>query len=488
MFVGAPPPKPPSEAMSDIKKKLDGLREQLGLVSAKDISPETRGKRKVPPEKTAPGADRAGGVLSNALAAQLRARMLSGAAPTRQRDDAAEAAPVEIDGVLRGEYVGDPDSAFFLLRKRYALDHAVGDVPLGAALRCGGREIALSACDDALLEFDPRTACFMDTETTGLAGGAGTVAFLVGMGFFDAQTFVLEQCFLRDYDDEAPMLTYLAQKLAAFATIVSYNGKSFDLPLLRARFVQHRIPFPLDGAAHYDLVHAARRVWKKRLNNCALNNIEKEVLGLHRRGDVPGCLIPQLWLDYLDTRDARPLVPVFYHHEMDILSLAALAGYLAQRLAADNSASFRHAEDRLAVVRLYVRNKNYESAIAAAQRFLETSIVRDELRRECFALLGKSCKKAGLFEDMAQAWARMHEEYPDDAGAAAELAKYREHQERDIAGAITVCRETLTRIETDAPPADFSISALRGRLARLEKKRRKLQQRLGGDNAFFADE
>ena len=115
--------------------------------------------------------------------------MLYGAGPPRPREDAAEAAPVEIDGVLRGEYVGSPDNAFFLLRKRYALDHAVGDIPLGEALRCGGREIALSACNDALLGFDPRAACFMDTETTGLAGGAGTVAFLVGMGFFEGQAF-----------------------------------------------------------------------------------------------------------------------------------------------------------------------------------------------------------------------------------------------------------------------------------------------------------
>jgi len=314
----------------------------------------------------------------------------------------------------------------------------------------------------------------MDTETTGLAGGAGTVAFLVGIGYFQGAKFVLEQCFLRDYDDEGAMLEYLSEKLAQFSTVVSYNGKSFDLPLLRSRFVQHRLEFPLEKTGHYDLVHAARRVWKKRLNNCALNNIEKEVLGLHRHGDVPGYLIPQLWLHYLDTRDARPLTPVFYHHEMDILSLVALTGYLSQRLAKDSVATFHHAEDRLSVVRLYVKNKEYKSAITEAQRFLESSQVPDELRRECLALLGQACKRVELFEDMASTWALMHKEFPEDPLAASELAKYREHQERNYAEAINVCRETLKRIEDNATPLDFSISALRGRLARLEKKQARL--------------
>lgn len=472
--------------MSETNKKLEGLKAKLGLMAAKDIATKPEPARSSPAKPTPPlSEEKSGRVLSDALAAQLRARLLVDTPHTAQ-EEGEESVPIET--LLSGTTVGDEGYSFFLYRQEFPLEHAIGDIPLSDALECCGREIALSACDDSLLAFDPRTSCFMDTETTGLAGGAGTVAFLVGVGYFQDFNFVLEQCFLRDYDDEGAMLEYLAEMLAKFKTVVSYNGKSFDLPLLRARFVQCRLEFPLEETSHYDLVHAARRVWKKRLNNCALNNIEKEVLGLRRQGDVPGYMIPQLWLNYLDSRDARPLAPVFYHHEMDILSLVAITGYLSQRLASGNDAIFHHAEDRLSIVRLYVKNKQYESAITEAQRFLETSQVKDDLWRECLALLGQSCKRTGLFEDMAAAWVLLHEEFPEDTHAASELAKYREHQERNYAAAIKICKETLTCIEHNATPLDFSISALRGRLARLEKKQARIRVRSKEKGIYFSEE
>ena len=470
--------------MSDANKKLDGLKAQLGLVAARDIPAKTTAERENTESlvSSPPPQERAGGLLSNAMAAQLRARFFIGGESAAMPHDEEPDTAAEIDAVLPGKIIGDEESAFFCLRQEYPLDHTLGDVPLGDALSSSGKEIALSACDDSLLSFNPRKTCFMDTETTGLAGGAGTVAFLVGIGYFEETSFVLEQCFLRDYDDETAMLEYLGEKMAAFNAVVSYNGKSFDLPLMRSRFVQQRLKFPLDNVSHYDLVHAARRVWKKRLNNCALNNIEREVLGLHRHGDVPGYLIPHLWLRYLDTRDAHAMKSVFYHHEMDILSLVALTGYLTKRLAANTDATFHHAEDRLAVIKLYVRNKDYESAIREAQQFLETSLIKDELRRECLALLGQSCKRSQRYEDMLNAWNLMHEEFPEDPLAATELAKYNEHQERNFKEAIKVCRETLTCLENNATPLDFAISALRGRLARLEKKQERLQKKYGDEN------
>ena len=140
--------------------------------------------------------------------------------------------------------------------------------------------------------------------------------------------------------------------------------------------MQHRLSIPFSEAAHYDLVHAVRRVWKKRLNDCSLNNIERLILGFHREGDVPGYLIPQIWMDYLDSRDARPLEGVFYHHAMDILSLAALAGYLSQCLAAEEGPAFHHAEDQISVIRLYYKNKEYASVMEHARTFLDGSSSR----------------------------------------------------------------------------------------------------------------
>ncbi len=484
-----------------MKNKLDALRSQLGLMTGKDIALKPLSEPKTIPPTDLGIADKdeaepssaEGRLLSPAMAAQLRARLGTGPhKPNEPQPVANIKQGLEIEDLLPGCVLGDETEGFFLYKQSFPLDYEIGRVPLRAALTCAGKQVALSACDASLLQFDPRATCFMDTETTGLAGGAGTVAFLVGFGYFEEDSFILEQCFLRDYDDEGPMLAYLEQRLAAFTTVVSYNGKSFDLPLLRSRFVQHRLPFPLSEASHYDLVHAARRVWKKRLADCSLGTIEQEVLGLRRQGDVPGYLIPALWLSYLDLRDARPLKPVFYHHAMDILSLAALAGHLSQRLAIEDGPAFYHAEDQLSVLRLYHKNKDYEAVIEHGRRFLETSRVSDDLRRECLSLLAQACKRSGRFEEMQHAWQTLLDEYPDNAAAAEELAKCLEHQHRNYQAAIDVCRKTLAHLEEamqQAPaPSDFGASALRGRLARLQNKQDRLRQRLGGNEDLLPND
>lgn len=478
--------------MSDIKKKLDGLASQFGMIPAKDLRPGKSRPRSSQPaniesETGELQSTQSGGLLSAALSAQLRARMglESMPAPT---DSGEHSQPQEITEVLPGEVIGDDHYGFYLYRRVFPLDYGVGIVPLGIGLHCDAQQIALSACDKALRQFDPRKTCYMDTETTGLAGGAGTVAFLTGMGFYADDGFVLEQCFLRDYDDEGAMLEYLAEKLQHFECIVSYNGKSFDLPLLRSRFVQHRLPFPLTDTVHYDLVHAARRVWKQRLNNCSLNNIERLVLNFHRQEDVPGHLIPQLWLDYLEYRDARPLKDVFHHHEMDILSLAALAGHLSQRLAARDEPAFHHAEDQLSVIRLYYKNKEYESVVEHAGQFLERARATDMLRREGLFLLAMAAKRLGQFEEMHTALMTLHDEYPEDIPGATELAKFIEHQHRNIQDAAQICRETLEAVrkiqDTPGISDDFTFSALRGRLKRLEEKQARLKKRhdIDGEN------
>lgn len=487
-----------SESMSDIKKKLDGLVEQLGMIAAKDLVPEqTKDGRKRPegsPSEGTPnhtGRRGSSGMLSAEMADQLRARMgLANNADSSCEVPAFPEDAPEIDAVLPGEVIGDEAYGFFLYRRTFPCDYPLGSVPLGAGLTCSGRQVALSACDDTLRDFNPENTCYVDTETTGLAGGAGTVAFLVGLGYFRDGSFTLEQCFMRDYDDEGPMLAYLAEKFTSFDCIVSYNGKSFDLPLLRTRFVQHRLSIPFTDTAHYDLVHAVRRVWKKRLSDCSLNNIERLILDFHREGDVPGYLIPRIWLDYLETRDARPLEGVFYHHAMDILSLAALAGHLSQCLAAEAGPAFRHAEDQISVIRLYYRNKEYTSVMEHGQTFLETSRVTDDLRRECLTLVGNAAKRLGRYDEMYNAWKMLHEEYPTDSTGAAELSKFLEHQFRNPRAAAEVCRETLDTLFREHGAAgvtgDFKISALRGRLKRLEAKMdRQRNKRKKNGGTFF---
>ncbi len=460
--------------MSSKADKLKALSAQLGLKTGAEITAPSS----PPSKKTGNAPARPGPEKSPALDS-LRAKLglMTGADLSRERVveyDKAATGAYEIDRVLRGEVVGkSEEGAFFLVRRDYPLDYAQGVVSLGAALESNAREIAFSASDSELDGFDPRKALFIDTETTGLAGGAGTVAFLIGVGYFHGDGFRLDQCFMRDYDDEEPMLRFLGELARDFHTVVSYNGKSFDLPLLRTRFIQNRISCSFDGLSHYDLVHAARRFWRRRLQDCSLGNIEREVLGVRRVGDVPGHLIPRIYFDYLSSRDARSLEGGFYHHQMDILSLVSLTGWISRCLTTPNG--FDHAEDRLSRVRMHFRQKNYAEVVTHGRRFLDSG-EGDTLRRECLEMLGMAHKRLRQWEDMRNAFERLLREFPRDITARLELAKLHEHRTRDLGEACRLCEEGLQQYHTQralgrpAPLPEEAVSALQFRLARIKRK------------------
>jgi uncharacterized protein len=417
--------------------------------------------------------------MQDTLRALLNRHGLMTGADLQQRagQEAAERASgaFEVDKVLPGEVVSDGDAGFFLVRRRFALEDCHGGLSFGAALRALPEHIAVSACDEELRVFDPRTAVFIDTETTGLSGGTGTVAFLVGVGYFDGDGFVLDQCFMRDYDDEEPMLRHLDGLFRERDAVVSYNGKSFDQPLLRTRFITNRIPFRLDAAMHFDLVHAARRFWKRRLGDCSLGNVERRILGVERRGDVPSHEIPQIWLNYLRTRDARRLEAVFLHHQTDILSLVALVAALNERLGVPEGQGFEHAEDRLSLLRIHFRSKRYDEATALARRLLEDE-ADAPARRECYEMLGMTLKRLNDWDGMEQCWGAMIGEFPNAHLARLELAKHHEHRSRNLVEAERLCAEAIACFETRGALGRLSIEEMgaiaefRTRLARIRKK------------------
>jgi hypothetical protein len=193
--------------------------------------------------------------------------------------------------------------------------------------------LALLALDPALAACDVRHALFLDTETTGLAGGTGTVPFLLGLAWFDAaaNTFVLEQILLRRLGEEAPILTLLAERLEAASMVVTYNGKAFDLPLLRTRYVMNRLPEP-PRRPHLDLVHVARRIHRSRLKSRTLVAIEHDVLGRVRVGDVPGGEIVACYAHFLRTGDEEALLGVVEHNAADVLAMVALVGLYGEPL------------------------------------------------------------------------------------------------------------------------------------------------------------
>ena len=176
--------------------------------------------------------------------------------------------------------------------------------------------------------FDVRRCLFLDTETTGLSGGAGTVAFLVGVGFVEGESFVVEQYLMRDYGDEPELLDRLAERMQSFDAVCTFNGKNFDLPLLQTRYTMCRMREKWRELEQLDLLYPARRTWKRRIGSCRLANLEAQILGKPREDDLPGSEAPQRFFDYLKTGDFSLLDEVVPHNRQDIVTLGTLLAHL----------------------------------------------------------------------------------------------------------------------------------------------------------------
>lgn len=218
---------------------------------------------------------------------------------------------------------------FWLRSLRYASGYRHGDHALAAGRQTDGAALARLLGRPALSELDARTCLFLDTETTGLSGGAGTTVFLTGLAYFRDEDLVLEQVFLRDFGEEPAALQHVAERLAEFPTLVTFVGKSFDRHRLAARMAVHRIAAEILTEAHLDLYHAARRLWKRELPDMRLRTVEELRLGVFRIDDLPGSEAPLAFLQWLRDRTG-PVDRVLEHNRLDVLSLVTLLGLLSE--------------------------------------------------------------------------------------------------------------------------------------------------------------
>ena len=191
--------------------------------------------------------------------------------------------------------------------------------------------------------LDIRRCLFLDTETTGLSGGAGTIAFLVGIGFVEGEDIIVEQYLMKDYADEADMLSRLARRMEGFDCICTFNGKNFDLPLLQTRFTMCRMREKWRETDQLDLLYPSRRTWKLRIGSCRLGRIEEIILGQGREGDIPGSEVPQRYFDFLKSGDMALLEDIIAHNRQDIYTLGTLLAYLCALYAAPEKE--KHRED-----------------------------------------------------------------------------------------------------------------------------------------------
>lgn len=383
-------------------------------------------------------------------------------------------------GMLPGREIETEAGPCLMVEARYPAGHVHGGVRLGECLAVPPVGLACLAKAARLDGVDLREAVFIDTETTGLAGGTGTTAFLVGVGHFEpvGGEFVVRQLFMREFGEERAMLLALAEMLAPFRYAVSFNGKSFDLPLLETRYVLARLAKRRwQPAVHFDLLHPARRLWRERLGCCNLAAIEEAVLGHRREGDVPSWAIPSVYAAYLREGANGALAKVFEHNRHDLLSLVALTAHLGRRLAEP----LGHAlgpDELLAVARLYEelgRRAEAAECLEAALRLIARADGPAELRERVRLALALCCKRDGRRERACELWRELAQ------GSAAirgmiELAKHHEHRERDPAAALDCVEQALAILELrEARDGAARWRAERGdlerRLARLLRSR-----------------
>jgi uncharacterized protein YprB with RNaseH-like and TPR domain len=301
--------------------------------------------------------------------------------------------------------------------RRFAPSHRMGRAPLGAARDASSELLSHLALDPSLARAELRGALYLDTETTGITRGAGTLAFLVGLGWWGSDgSFVLEQLLVRQPGQEAPMLNRVRERIEQASLVVTFNGKSFDVPLLRSRFVMARLP-AMKEPPHLDLLHVARRVHKARLfNGCRLMALESAVLGFERVDDVASADIAALYLHFLRTGDARGLLGVVEHNAWDVIAMAALVGLYGQP---DHDALA--ADDLVGVARTLCRAGAKEWAAscadAAVQRGRSAGSIR--VRADIAKARGDRLRALADYETLAR--------QSDDACAHLELAKLYEH-------------------------------------------------------------
>lgn len=438
------------------------------------------------PELTDPEAVGEAGSGSNAVQRRSRLDFLSFGRPPQQPARATPAASAgwadradrwlgRFEEALGGRREVGPGGEHLVLRRLHPASETYGGRLLSELLSVPGEALGLLAREPAPGCVDPRRVAFLDTETTGLAGGTGTKAFLVGIAYFEADELHVEQHFLPDYDAEAAFLDGAGRALARFEALVTFNGKSFDLPLLDTRLALLRRRADWLGRPHLDLLHPARRVWRRRLEVCSLAALEERVLGVTRGEDVPGWLIPGLYFGFLRTGRLEPLEPVFEHNRQDLLSLVLLAVRLGQAVAGREKLD--DPLDEFGLGRLLEDLGLRERSLACYEAALAGDLDPEE-RAEVQARLGFAHKRLRRDAEALATWDAVARSQGSRALIAmVELAKHYEHRARDYARAAEVTRRAIVSLalqsEAGATRDETTTEALERRLRRLEQRLRK---------------
>ncbi len=404
------------------------------------------------------------------------------AAPHSEPAPSAETRRPEVsDGFAAiGVGVEENEAGPFLLRRvAYPLPYRHGRHELGELLaRAGSLQPIAARQNGGSGPIDPSRLLFLDTETTGLGVGAGNVPFMVGFGYYAGNAFIVEQTLIRHPGEERAMLTYLLGRMQDKTHLVSYNGRTFDWPVLANRFILNGWRSNGKQPGHLDFLHPSRALWRNTLPSCRLSAVEEARLGIRREEDVPGSLAPALYFQFLSDGNPDHLRGVYAHNEKDILTLASLAVHFGRLLEGDGDEEATLGSEELFRTAGWLEQHGLAEV---AERLFERLAEREEGGETGWSLpLAARFKKAGRYERALPLWRR----FADAAeGATAprveahvELAMHYEHRDKKLLMALTYAERALElavrrgALAHDKAKRDAERAALQHRIARLRDK------------------
>lgn len=348
-----------------------------------------------------------------------------------------------IEDVIQGEWQHDLLGDFFKVNEIYSIGYQHGrmnlvtDFNFFKPLQVSGLSVEGITLKDII---------FMDIETTGLSGGTGTMAFLLGMGYFTKIGFAIDQFFLADPVNELAFLDEIENIFSHYKVIVTFNGSSFDIPLLKSRFILNRSNSPFINMSHLDLLHFSRKIWKLRLPSMKLKDLENEVLEFRRNEtEVHGWMVPQIYFDFLRSKDARPLEGVFYHNRMDVLSMAFIFTLAAQLLSDPLKNRYAPKEDLLSIARM-LEDYGYSQQSEQLYRSLCDIELPENIPARALLHFGLVCRKQRNYDLAVKFWMSSFDK--GDYRAAIEISKFHEYRNRDYQSALKWARLGLDLLRT----------------------------------------
>jgi len=362
-----------------------------------------------------------------------------------------------------GRIVSGRAGSFCLVKTHYSRYHSHGHLTLGDIPGDGPFPVSAFTRKDEPGYVEPASLLFIDAETTGL-GGAGTVAFLVGCGSVVEDGFEVRQYLIPDYSDEAAMLEALLSEFDDTRVIVSYNGAAFDLPLLQDRMIINRVARELAMGRHLDLLHPVRRLFRRRLGDCRLVNVEKKLFGFQRNNDIPGYIIPSVYFDWLSEQNPDLMGMILEHNRLDIVSLYYLAAYLARAFQTEGGI-LETVDDLYSLSRIYGWRKQNHRVVDLYRRI---DALRDKPPAGDVLLFhAQAFKRVGAYEKAVALWERLSSASSKEGfWANVELAKHYEHRVKDIKTAYQYAKKA----DELAPQSRRQRQLLHKRLLRLQSK------------------